>query len=119
MPRRPTLTPPPAWCGHGRTGLPLETLTRITVSLPTQIVSYAQFTGGTATLQYNPDGALTDYTFTQNGYTRTNTYDEHGNITSDSTLGQTYVNTYGRGRQSADPPGLQPRPVLHRELHLR
>ena len=35
----------------------LETLTRITVSLPTQIVSYAQFTGGTATLQYNPDGA--------------------------------------------------------------
>ena len=72
----------------------LEALTRITVSLPTQIVDYAQFTGGTATLQYNADGALTDYTFTQNGYTRTNTYDEHGNITSDSILDQTYVNTY-------------------------
>ena len=72
----------------------LEALTRITVSLPTQIVSYAQFTGGTATLQYNADGALTDYTFTQNGYTRTNTYDEHGNITSDSSLSQTYTNTY-------------------------
>lgn len=72
----------------------LEALTRITVSLPTQIVNYDQLTGGTATLQYNADGALTDYTFTRNGYTRTNTYDEHGNITSDSSLGQTYTNTY-------------------------
>ena len=40
----------------------LEALTRITVSLPTQIVNYDQLTGGTATLQYNADGALTDYT---------------------------------------------------------
>ena len=33
----------------------LEALTRITVSLPTQIVNYDQLTGGTATLQYNAD----------------------------------------------------------------
>ena len=74
----------------------LEALTRITVSLPTQIVNYDQLTGGTATLQYNADGALTDYTetYAYNGYTRTYTYDEHGNITSDSGLGQTYTNTY-------------------------
>lgn len=74
----------------------LEALTRITVSLPTQIVNYDQLTGGTTTLQYNADGALTDYTetYAYNGYTRTYTYDEHGNITSDSSLGQTYTNTY-------------------------
>ena len=71
----------------------LEALTRITVSLPTQIVNYDQLTGGTTTLQYNADGALTDYTetYAYNGYTRTYTYDEHGNITSDSSLGQTYT----------------------------
>ena len=74
----------------------LEALTRITVSLPTQIVNYDQLTGGTTTLQYNAAGALTDYTetYAYNGYTRTYTYDEHGNITSDSGLGQTYTNTY-------------------------
>ena len=77
----------------------LEALTRITVSLPTQIVNYDQLTGGTTTLQYNADGALTDYTetYAYNGYTRTYTYDEHGNITSDSSLGQTYTNTYDAG----------------------
>ena len=76
----------------------LEALTRITVSLPTKIVNYDQFTGGTETMQYNADGALTDYTeiYSNSGYNRTYTYDEHGNITSsaygDSVM--TYINTY-------------------------
>ena len=79
----------------------LEALTRITVSLPTQIVNYDQLTGGTTTLQYNADGALTDYTetYAYNGYTRTYTYDDQGRITSKTgylmgDVAATYTYTY-------------------------
>ena len=74
----------------------LDAMTRITVSLPTQIVSYAQFTGGTVTMQYNADGVLTDCTTNYYDVPIHYTYDEHGNVTMEDYNGsvENYVNTY-------------------------